>query len=202
MTEKQTLIQKALRLEYLLISYNLLEAAAALAAGWKAQSITLVGFGLDSVIEVASAGTLVWRMKQTGLEDEEHESESEKRALLIVGITFFLLAGYVIYESIEKLRLRQPPDRSFWGILIAILSLLFMPYLGLRKRKIAREIGSRALEADAMETMICAWLSAIVLVGVGLNACMGWWWADPAAGLVMSAFIVKEGWETFEESRE
>ena len=202
MTEKQTLIQKALRLEYLLISYNLLEAAAALAAGWKAQSITLVGFGLDSVIEVASAGTLVWRMKQTGLDDEEHESESEKRALLIVGITFFLLAGYVIYESIEKLRLRQPPDRSFWGILIAILSLLFMPYLGLRKRKIAREIGSRALEADAMETMICAWLSAIVLVGVGLNACMGWWWADPAAGLVMSAFIVKEGWETFEESRE
>lgn len=199
---KETLIRKALRLEYILISYNFLEAIVSIVAGWKAGSIALIGFGLDSVIEVTAAGTLVWRLKQHGLGDEDHESQAEKRALLIVGATFFLLAVYVLYESVVKLLAHRMTEKSFLGILITLLSLLVMPYLGFRKRDIARQIGSKALEADAMETMICAYLSAVVLAGLVLNAWLGWWWADPVAGLAMAGFIVKEGWEALEEARE
>lgn len=189
-------------MEYFLILYNLLEAAASIGFGWRAGSIALVGFGLDSIIEVTAAGALVWRLKQHGLGNEEHESKAEKMSLRIVGITFFLLAAYILYDSVDTLWSHQMPQKSFWGILIALLSLIVMPYLGFLKRKIARQIESRALEADAMETMICAYLSAIVLIGLGLNTWLGWWWADPAAGLLMAGFIVKEGWETVEESVE
>ena len=186
-------VKKALRLEWFLISYNTLEAIASIIFGVLAGSVALVGFGLDSIIEVASAGILIWRFSyHSNAKDEE---KREKKALFFVGVTFFLLAAYVGYESIAKLLKHEVPQESIAGIIIAFLSMLIMPSLGLAKQKIARQIKSKALEGDAAETMICAYLSVILLVGLGLNALFGWWWADPVAGLVMVYFLVKEGRE-------
>ena len=186
-------VKKALRLEWFLISYNTLEAIASIFFGVSAGSVALVGFGLDSVIEVASAGILIWRLAcHSNAEDEE---KREKKALFFVGVTFFLLAAYVGYESILKLWHGDKPHGSLPGVIIAVLSVLIMPSLGFAKQKIAKQIGSKALEADAMETIICAYLSVILLIGLGLNALFGWWWADPVAGLAMVYFLVKEGRE-------
>lgn len=197
---KPALVKKALILEWTLIVYNILEAVASITFGILAGSIALVGFGLDSVIEVSSAGILVWRLSHRGTEAEE--TEKEKKALLFVGITFFLLAIYILYESGRKLAFKEMPQKSIAGIVITTLSLLIMPSLGLLKRKIAKQLGSRALEADAVETLVCAYLSFTVLLGLVLNALLGWWWADPTAALVMVYFVVKEGWEAIEEARE
>jgi len=190
---RPALIRKALVLEWSLISYNVLEAAAALVFGVWANSIALVGFGLDSIIEVFSAAILIWRLSHKG--SSEEEERKEKKALFIVGITFFLLAAYVGYESIMKLMYQDKPDTSLPGIVLAVLSVIIMPVLGFAKMKIARQIGSRALKADSMETIICAYLSVVLLVGLVLNGLFGWWWADPVAGLVMIYFLVKEGRE-------
>ena len=195
----QALRRKALRLEYTLIFYNVLEGIIAVAAGGRAGSIALVGFGLDSAIEVLAAGILVWRLRHSGSPDEE--TKREKQALFGVGVTFFLLAGYILYEAGGSLYRREAPESSWIGIALAVASLIVMPVLGLAKRKIARAMGSRALEADALETLICAYLSFALLVGLVLNAALGWWWADPAAALAMVGFIVKEGWEAVEEAR-
>jgi divalent metal cation (Fe/Co/Zn/Cd) transporter len=197
---QQTLRRKALRLEYALISYNILEGVIAVAAGWRAGSIALVGFGLDSAIEVLAAGILVWRLRHSGSPDEE--TKREKQALFGVGVTFFLLAGYILYEAGGALYRREAPESSWIGIALAVASLIVMPVLGLAKRRIAREMGSRALEADALETLICAYLSFSLLAGLLLNAALGWWWADPLAALAMVGFIVKEGREAVEEARE
>lgn len=192
-------IKKALKLEWFLIIYNILEAIASIFFGFLAGSIALIGFGLDSVIEVFSAGILIWRLSVHS--NSEEEEKREKKALFFVAITFFLLAGYVGSEAISSLLHHEIPQESLAGIIIAILSVLIMPSLGLAKRKIAREMNSRALEADAIETMICSYLSLILLVGLGLNLIFGFWWADPVAGLVMTCFILKEGWEAWQESR-
>ncbi len=191
-------IKKALRLEWFLIVYNIIEAVASIIFGIAAGSVALIGFGLDSVIEVASAGILIWRLSIHSSPAEEERGE--KKALFFVGVTFFLLAAYVGFESIYKLLKHEIPHESMAGIIIAILSIVIMPSLGLAKRKIARQIKSKALEADAMETIICAYLSVILLVGLGLNLLFGWWWADPIAGLIMVLLIVKEGLEAIEES--
>lgn len=200
--DKHDLIKKALRLEYVLIGYNIIEAVISVGAGIMAGSIALVGFGLDSVIEVTSAATLVWRLKSHKHADDAHESRVEKRALKVVGFTFFALAVYISVESVKTLWRHEAPSESMVGIIVASLSLLIMPYLGIMKKRIAIKINSPALEADAMETIICSVLSAILLAGLGLNALFGWWWADPVAGLVMVVFIVKEGWEAFEKAGE
>jgi divalent metal cation (Fe/Co/Zn/Cd) transporter len=199
-TIQQALRRKALRLEYTLISYNVLEGIIAVGAGWRAGSTALVGFGLDSAIEVLAAGILVWRLRHSG--SLEEETKREKLALLGVGVTFFLLAGYIPYEAGGSLYRREAPEASWIGIALAVASLIVMPVLGLAKRKIARAMGSRALEADALETLICAYLSFALLLGLSLNAALGWWWADPAAALAMVGYIAKEGWEAVEEARE
>jgi divalent metal cation (Fe/Co/Zn/Cd) transporter len=165
----------------------------ALAAGGAASSIALIGFGLDSVIETASGVTLLWRFKQQGL--EEHHAES--RAVRIVGVTFFALAAYVGYEAIADLWLRRRPEFSLPGFILAAVSLIVMPVLGLAKRRLAIALHSRALAADGMETLLCAYLSATLLVGLALNGWLGWWWADPLAGLAIAAFMVREGYEAF-----
>ncbi len=190
---KQSLIKKALRVEWVLIVYNILEAIASVGVGVLAKSIALVGFGLDSVIEVSAALILVWRLSHKGTEEEENKRE--KKALTFIGYTFFLLAGYVLYESGGKLMRHEHPDASLIGIVIAVLSLLIMPGLGFLKLKLAKQLDSRALRADAMETIICSYLSFTLLIGLGLNALFGWWWADPVAGLVMIYFLIKEGRE-------
>ena len=199
-TAREALVRKALRLEYLTVGWNVIEAGVALASGIAAGSIALVGFGLDSVIEVIAAGALIWRLKKFTLNDEEH-GYAEKIALLVVGITFFLLAIYVTYESARSLWFQEAPKGSIVGIVLAIISAALMPALGLMKRRVAQEIGSKALAADAMETLVCAYLSVTLLLGLGLNALWGWWWADPAAGLAMLPLIVHEGWDALRDAR-
>lgn len=174
-------------LEYLTIGWNSAEAVAAVGAGILAGSIALVGFGFDSVIESLSGAVLLWRL---------HAGERrEKLALRLVGASFLVLAAYVGFDAVKSLLLRETPEASFIGIGIAALSLVVMPLLAQAKRRVAARINSRAMLADSRQTDICAYLSAILLTGLALNALFGWWWADPFAALVMLPIIVKEGVE-------
>jgi len=192
--------QKALHLEYFTVGWNVLEGVIAITAGVLARSIALVGFGLDSSIEVASAAVLIWRLRKHG--DEGEEERAERRAIFVVGVTFLALALYVTYESIKKLVVQEQPAESLVGILLAIVSLIVMPVLAWQKRKVAAELHSRALAADALETLACSYLSFTLLLGLGLNASWGWWWADPLAALAMVVFLLREGWEAIEEGWE
>jgi divalent metal cation (Fe/Co/Zn/Cd) transporter len=192
--------KKALLAEYFTVGWNVLEGIIAITAGIIAGSIALVGFGLDSYIEVASGIVLIWRLRKHGFGDEEEEA-AEKRAIFFVGTSFFLLALYVTYESGKKLFFHEYPQESVIGILLAIVSLGVMPVLAFYKKKIAAEINSRALRADALETLACSYLSFTLLLGLVANAVLGWWWADPIAALAMVYFLVKEGWEAMSEAR-
>ncbi len=185
--------RRAIRLEYFTVGWNIVEAAVALAAGGAASSIALIGFGLDSIIETISGLTLLWRFKQQGLDEERAES----RAVKVVGVTFFALAGYVAYEAAGDLWFRRAPEFSLPGFILAAVSLVVMPALGAAKQRLASALGSRALAADATETLLCACLSATLLIGLGLNGWRGWWWADPVAGLALCGFMIREGVEAF-----
>jgi divalent metal cation (Fe/Co/Zn/Cd) transporter len=186
-------IQAGRNLELLTIGWNSLEALIAVASGLVAGSIALVGFGFDSVIEVSSGIALLWRLS---LDYDAHRRERvEAVTLKIVGVTFIVLAAYVAYEAITALWFREPPEASYIGIVLASLSLIVMPVLARAKRRIATRIQSRALQADSRQTDICAYLSAILLGGLGLNALFGLWWADPVAALIMVPIIAKEGIE-------
>jgi divalent metal cation (Fe/Co/Zn/Cd) transporter len=172
-------------LEYFTIVWNSLEGLIALLAGFLAGSVALVGFGFDSVIEVTSGAALLWRL---------HRGERAERATLrMVGACFAVLALYVAYDSAHTLWLREVPDRSVAGIALTAVSVVVMPLLARAKRQAAASLGSGAMRADARQTEFCMYLSAIVLVGLLLNAMFGWWWADPLAGLVMVPIIGKEG---------
>ena len=198
-THDAELNRRALRLEYFTIAWNVLEAVVAVGAGVVSGSIALVGFGLDSLIEVTSAAALVWRLRKSG--DPDQELDAERTALRIVGYTFFALAAYVTFQAGSILLRRAAPEESIVGIVLAAVSLVVMPWLGFAKKKLARRIGSRALEADGTETLVCSYLSLTLLVGLGANALWGWWWADPMAALAIVAFLVHEGKEALEHSR-
>lgn len=174
-------------MEYLTLGWNAVEAVVAIAAGVVAGSTSLVGFGIDSVIESMSGAVLLWR-----LHDERGE-QRERLALRLVGVSFLALAAYVAYESAESLIMREPPDVSYVGIALAVASLIVMPLLARAKRKVAARLRSDALHADSRQTDICGYLSAVLLFGLGSNALCGWWWADPVAGLLMVLLIGKEG---------
>jgi divalent metal cation (Fe/Co/Zn/Cd) transporter len=181
------------RLQYLTIAWNSAEAVVALIAGFLAGSVALVGFGFDSVIEVTSGGAALWRLSHES--DQARREIAERRSLRIIGICFLTLAAYVFYESVSDLVEGKTPQRSIVGIIIAVLSLIVMPLLVRYKRRIAKRLASGALEAEARQTRVCAYLSAILLVGLGLNAWLGWWWADSLAGLGMVPLIAWEGLE-------
>lgn len=184
-------VARGIWLEWFTVGYNTLEGLIALIAGFVAGSIALVGFGLDSAIEVTSGGALLWRLHS----DAKHERQkSEATALRIVGFCFLVLAAYVGYEALASLALKKPPEHSFTGIILAAVSLIVMPVLATAKRRVASRIGSNALTADATQTQLCTYLSAILLCGLLLNALFGWWWADPLAALLMVPVIAKEGW--------
>ena len=186
-------VNRGRRLEVLTIAWNCLEAAIAIFAGLIAGSIALVGFGLDSVIEVASGVALLWRLS---LDADVHRRERiEQTTLKVVGVTFIVLAAYVTFESVSSLWSREAPSASTTGIVLAALSLIVMPVLARAKRRVAAQINSRALQADSRQTDICAYLSAILLGGLLMNALFGLWWADPVAALIMVPIIVKEGIE-------
>ncbi len=179
------------RLEYLTIAWNALEAVVALLSGWFSGSIALVGFGLDSVIECASAAVLLWRLRID--DDAKRREHRERVAQLLVGSSFLLLAAYVALESAHALWTRALPQRSLPGILIAIAAVIAMPLLGRAKRRVAQQLASSALRADSRQADFCAWLSAILLAGLLLNALLGWWWTDAAAALIMVPIIAREG---------
>ena len=184
------------RLEYLTIAWNAIEALVSIAAGVLAGSTALIGFGVDSVIESGSGAVLLWRLQES---DDHHQREAQ--ALRLVGITFLVLAAWVGYESTTSLMAREAPSASYVGITIAALSLVVMPWLAFRKRRVAAQIGSRALASDSRQTSLCAYLSAILLMGLSLNAVLGWWWADGVAALLMVPIIVSEGLEALRGER-
>ena len=185
------LVARGKRLEYFTLAWNSFEAVVALISGVLAGSIALVGFGLDSVIEMASAGILLWRFRADG--DPERRERAERTAHRLVGVCFLLLAAYVAVESVRALWIKAQPERSLPGILIAIAAVVVMPVLGRAKRRVSAQLGSRALHADSRQADFCAYLSAILLAGLLLHALLGWWWADPAAALVMVPIIAHEG---------
>jgi divalent metal cation (Fe/Co/Zn/Cd) transporter len=189
--DRPALIRKALLLEWILIGYNILEAAVALLLGFLAGSIALVGFGFDSIVEVSCALVLVWRLRSELLNRDI--GNADRNAERFVGITFLLLAAYVGWESSFKLYRGDIPDTSLPGVILAGLSLIIMPILGAMKLRIAHTIESRALRADAMETFVCAWLSLALLLGLLLHLLLDWWWADPVAALLMVPLMLKEG---------
>lgn len=193
MSTRTAAIHRGMSLEYLTVAWNLLEAAVALVTGAVAGSIALLGFGLDSLIEMSSGGILLWRLRAD--HDEKRREQIERRALKLVGLSLLLLAAYVVAESVVSLVRRETPEKSLPGVALAVASLIVMPLLARAKRRVASSLGSSALQADSRQTDICAYLSAVLLLGLLLNAAFGWWWADPLAGLVMVPLIAYEGSE-------
>lgn len=192
--------KKAINLEYFTIGYNILEGVLSILAGFLAGSIALIGFGVDSAIESISGGILLWRLVKHGSISLDEEETVERSAIRFVGYSFFILGTYVLIESVKKLYFHVAPEPSLFGIVIAVFSLITMPVLSLRKFRVAREIASKSLEADSKQTLVCAMLSLALLFGLWLNYSFGIWWADPAAALVIVAFIYMEGYETLEEA--
>ena len=193
-TARDALVRRGLWLSYLTIAYNALEAAVSLIAGLLAGSVALVGFGADSVIEVSASIAAQWRLRRDF--DHARRERVERVTLRVIGWSFLALAAYVLIDSGRALWYRERPDRSVTGIVILALSVIVMPLLARAKRGVAAGLESRALEADAKQTSLCAYLSAIALAGVVLNAMLGWWWADPVVALVMVPIIAKEGIES------
>jgi len=187
------LVRRGLLLNYVTIAYNCLEAVVSIVAGVLAGSVALVGFGFDSVIEVTVSAAAQWRLRADV--DHERRERVERVSRRVIGATFIALALYVAYDSAKSLWFRERPAQSSLGIGILALSVIVMPILARAKRRVAFALESRALDADATQTSLCAYLSVIALAGVGLNAAVHWWWADPLAALVMVPIIAKEGVE-------
>jgi divalent metal cation (Fe/Co/Zn/Cd) transporter len=194
--DRQTIARRGKQLEYFTIAWNSLEGLVAVVAGALAGSISLVGFGIDSFIEVTSGGVLLWRMSVDA--DVLKREQRENLSLRIVGVCFLALAAYVGYESISDLVSRKAPEHSIPGIVLACVSLVVMPLLSRAKKKVGNELGSAAMHADAKQADFCVYLSAILLLGLVLNAALGWWWADPVSALIMVPVIAKEGVEAMQ----
>jgi len=191
---------KALFLEYFTVAYNIIEAALSIFFGSLARSIALVGFGLDSVVESLSGGVLIWRLHKHGKISKEEEERVEQKAQKFVGITFFILGAYVLFQSVKKLVLKDMSDPSLPGIIIAIVSLIVMPVLSFQKLKTGKAIQSATLIADSKETLACAFLSLALLIGLGLNYLFSFWQADALVGLIIVFYLFKEGHEVWKES--
>jgi len=189
--DRQAIVQRGKRLEYFTIGWNCLEGIVAVVAGAIAGSISLVGFGVDSFIEVTSGVALLWRMSLDA--EEQNRRRIEQTTLRIVGTCFLALAAYVGYEVIGSLIAKRNPEHSLPGIILACVSLIVMPLLSRAKRRVGAQLRSAAMTADAKQTEFCAYLSAILLAGLLLNAVFDLWWADPIAGLIMVPIIAKEG---------
>jgi divalent metal cation (Fe/Co/Zn/Cd) transporter len=194
--------RRALSLSYFTVGYNISEGIVSILAGLLADSIALVGFGLDSFVESLSGGVMVWRLRKHGKISEEEEEKVEKKAVRFVSYTFFILGAYVLYESLEKLYVREIPEPSLLGIIVAIVSIIVMPILFYLKYQTGKSIGSRSLVADSKETLACVFLSGALLMGLGLNYLYGFWQADPIVGLVIVFYLGKEGFSTLKEGVE
>ena len=185
--------RRGFRLEYATMTWMVAEATIAITAGLLAASIALVGFGLDSLIELFSAAIVIWQLR-----GEITGQDRQTRAIRLIGVTFFALAAYLTVEAIRDLATAARPGQSVPGLAVTAAALVVMPVLALAKRRTGQALGNRTLVADSAETAFCAFTSAAALLGVGLNAWLGWWWADPAAALIIAALAVKEGIECWE----
>jgi divalent metal cation (Fe/Co/Zn/Cd) transporter len=192
--------RRALLLSYFTVAYNILEGVFSILAGGLASSIALIGFGMDSFIESVSGGIMIWRFSQTRLSESE-ERRVEARAVKLVGWSFFVLAAYVLFEAAKKLISREVPEPSLFGIIIAATSLVLMPVLFIAKQRTGRKLGSRSLLADSKQTLACTFMSLALLLGLLANRLFGFWQADPVVGLLIGAWLVREGVETLREGR-
>lgn len=194
------LLARALRLEYLTVGWNIVEGLVAIAAAAASGSVALLGFGVDSFVESASGSVMVWRLlaeRHADEDDEERIERFERRAQKLVAASLALLAGYVAWDSIASILAGDRPQPSVVGIVLGVVSLGVMWWLAREKRRVGAALGSRAMTADAFQTDACFWLSLFLLAGIGANALLGWWWADPLAALGMTFFIGREALEAW-----
>ena len=190
-------LRRGLQLEYLTVGWNVVEGLVAVGAALAAGSVALLGFGLDSFVETISGLVLMWRLRAElgGTLDEAAVESVERRAERLVGMSFLLLAAYITFDAVTTLVAQEKPEASPVGIALTAVSIGVMLWLARAKRRVADTLGSRALAADAEQTEACWYLSVVVLVGIGLNAALGWWWADPVAALGVVILLLREGLE-------
>jgi len=188
------LVRRATVLAVVTLGWNVIEAAVALAAALVAGSRALAAFGVDSIVESASAMVIMWRMR-VERRDARRRDEVERRAVRLIGWAFVVLGAVVAVEAVRSLLVRDEPDASRLGIAVTALSLVVMPVLARSKQRLARQMGDPSVAADAAQTWACTALSAVVLGGLLLNEVVGWWWADPAAALLVVGFLLREGRE-------
>jgi divalent metal cation (Fe/Co/Zn/Cd) transporter len=189
------LCRTGLYLEYFTVIYALLEAVASITFGSVAGSVALIGFGLDSIVESLSGFVLIWRLKHHNCNCHEDQEQIERKAQQFVALTFLILGVYIAYESVSKLLMHQIAQPSFYGIIVALASIVVMPILAWRKKIVGKAIGSKALIADSKETITCAFLSVALLVGLSANYFFGFWQADPLVGIIIVIFLFHEGYE-------
>lgn len=192
--DRGTLVRRGRVLAWFTIVWNAIEGIVGIVSGIAAGSIALIGFGVDSYVEVFAGSVILWRLARDRHGHELSEA-AERRAVRLIAITFLVLAAGIGIESVRKLAVGAEPDESLIGIGLAVVSLIVMPLLARAKRRVGEQLDSRAVTADATETMLCVWLSAILLVGLGANALFGWWWADPVAALGIVYVAAREGIE-------
>jgi divalent metal cation (Fe/Co/Zn/Cd) transporter len=190
---RDAVLQQGRLLNAVSLAYNLVEAGVATAAGMASGSIALVGFGVDASLELLASLSATWRLSADG--HDQRRERAEYVAHRLTGVSFLGLSAFVTYESIGALLSREHPSASGVGLVLAIFSALIMPPLSRAKRRVAEALGSGALAAEAQQTMLCSYLSWILLAGLAANALFGWWWADPIAALGMVPIIAKEGWD-------
>ena len=192
----ESIRRKALILVWIGEVWNVFEAAIALWSAWVASSVALLAFGLDSLIELFAGAVLIWRFQR----ETSDESSAERKALRLVGVTFFMLSAFIIFQSITTLLgYFSQPQPSFVGIFITISSAVLMTILFVFKSNIAGKLGSRALRAEAYESLFCDLQDLVVLAGLGLNVLLGWWWADPFVAMALIPLLIKEGLEAFKD---
>lgn len=197
---KEKYRKKALLLSFATVGYNLVEGVAAVAVGIATNSSALLGFGLDSFIESLSGSVMIWRFGKN--RSEEDEERVEQKAQKLVAYTFFILGAYVLFDASKQLLGHEEPEKSLFGIVVAVLSLLIMPAIMLAKYRTGKQLKSKSLIADSKQTLACVIMSVTLLLGVGLNYVFGFWWADPIAGMAIAILLFHEGKEALEGEEE
>ena len=192
-TERRGLVLRARRLAWLGVAWHAIEMAVAIAAGVVAGSIALVGFGADSFVEALAGLIVIWRFAEA----RTHSEAAERRAQRLIGVSFFAVGAYVVVEAIRTLAIASHPDASWVGIALAAVTLVTMPPLAAAKSRVGDRLGSSATKSEGRQNLLCGYLSAGLLVGLGANAILGWWWADPAAALLIAVVAVREGREAW-----
>jgi divalent metal cation (Fe/Co/Zn/Cd) transporter len=195
-------VRQGIRIELVTIGWMLIEASIAITVGFTTRSVSLQGFGIDSIVELIAGGILLWRLQveQRG-GSIEHIEQAERRAAWVTAISLFVLSAYIVGDSILTFLTRTRPEASWWGVGLALAAALIMPLLWQGKLRIAQRIGSTALKADAACSVTCAYMAFTLLVGLLLNRFLGWWWADPLAALFLVYFLIQEGREALHEAR-